>query len=529
MSRGNASTFVLSLLAVAAMTASGQSFRVQCPTSTITHPSAASNNAEPAYSGPTTFAAGANGYLMPSSNVNGAIKCQQISGGDGYATMGDGSQTYMFSFGPLSGLADIANGLPGTQFPNGFNTVAPVVLVPGDPATTVGPAVGTPGVYSLGAFTYNGAVGLAPDLDAIGDGKCTAPCLNGHVDPRPIMDVGVMNGNIPAPLMAIDEDDEYFLTLTNVGMIMRPDLFEQHTVHFHGYPNASSFYDGVPDASVAINIGGSFTYYYLAPDAGTYFWHCHITPPEHLQMGMVGQIYVRPRQNRVPAGASLFTALQQQQLDPRTACTTSDVVCTNPLPAVNTGAVGGGKYAYNDGDGSTAYDVEYPLQIHGFDPNFHFVGMTFNPEGFADMKDKYFLLNGRSYPDTVTPGPLESMSSDGLAHFSQPLPSIINITAGQKALLRISDLDVTEYQTLASLGIPMKVIGYNAKLLRDQAGNNMYYTTNSITLAGGESLDVILDSTGIPSGTYYLYTPNLDHLSNDAENFGGLMTEVHVL
>ena len=47
-------------------------------------------------------------------------------------------------------------------------------------------------------------------------------------------------------------------------------------------------------------------------------------------------------------------------------------------------------YAYNDGDGSTAYDVEYPIQIHGFDPNFHFVGMTFNPEGFSDMKDKYF-------------------------------------------------------------------------------------------------------------------------------------------
>jgi hypothetical protein len=29
-------------------------------------------------------------------------------------------------------------------------------------------------------------------------------------------------------------------------------------------------------------------------------------------------------------------------------------------------------------------------------------------------------------------------------------------------------------------------------------------------------------------GTYYLYTSNLDHLSNDAENFGGLMTEVRV-
>ena len=53
---------------------------------------------------------------------------------------------------------------------------------------------------------------------------------------------------------------------------------------------------------------------------------------------------------------------------------------------------------------------------------------------------------------------------------------------------------MTEYQTLASLGIPMQVIGYNAKLLRDQAGNNLYYNTNSITLGGGESLDVILDA-----------------------------------
>jgi len=29
----------------------------------------------------------------------GAIKCQQISGGDGYMTEADGNQTYMFSFG----------------------------------------------------------------------------------------------------------------------------------------------------------------------------------------------------------------------------------------------------------------------------------------------------------------------------------------------------------------------------------------------------------------------------------------------
>ncbi len=599
------------LVCLAAVGASAQSFKVQCPASTITHPNAAANNSEPAYVGPTY--SGRKVYGSTPDHINGAIKCQQISGGDGFATMGDGSQTYMFSFGPLSGLADMAAGKPGTEFPNVFNTEYSGTLLPGDPATTidlsqpfdfngavglmkdvahigtiydiaegtatvtgqprnrtvvvtmnavlgvqVGDLVkistgvpGYDGIHQVTAinvrsstlaaqpviprafgFAYTASVtGLAEILQPANATAATLPGLNGHVDPRAIMDVGVMNGNIPAPLMAIDEDDEFFLTLTNVGQIMRPDLFEQHTVHFHGYPNASAFFDGVPDASVAINIGGSFTYYYLAPDAGTYFWHCHITPPEHLQMGMVGQIYVRPRQNRVPVGGGLYAALQQQQGDLRTACNSAaDILCSNPLPATSNSVTRAatGNYAYNDGDGSTYYDVEYPLQIHGFDPNFHFVGMTFNPEGFTEMKDKYFLLNGRSYPDTVMPGPMETQTADGAKHFAQPLPAIINIPAGGKALLRISDLDVTEFQTLASLGIPMKVIALNAKLLRDQAGNNMYYNTNSITLGGGESLDVILDASNVPAGTYYLYTPNLDHLSNDAENFGGLMTEVHV-
>ncbi len=158
--------------------------------------------------------------------------------------------------------------------------------------------------------------------------------------------------------------------------------------------------------------------------------------------------------------------------------------------------------------------------------------MTFNPEAFADIKDKYFLLNGRSYPDTVVSGPMQTQAADGTLHFSQPLATTINIPFGGKALLRISDLDVSEFQTLASLGIPMHVIAVNARLLRDMAGSDLTYYTNSITLGGGESLDVILDasdtSTYRSGSTFSLFTPNLDHLSNDAENFGGLMTEVHI-
>src|SRR5260221_11014213 len=116
----------------------------------------------------------------------------------------------------------------------------------------------------------------------------------------------------------------------------------------------------------------------------------------------------------------------------------------------------------------------------GFAPNFPFLDMTFNPEMLLDMKDKFFLLNGRSYPDTVAAGPQATVSTDGQMHYSQPLPALINIPVGGKASLRLVNLSVSEYHTLQTLGVPMHVVGWNAKLLRDQRGNNTEYWANSI-------------------------------------------------
>ena len=182
------SVFVLSGI----LPAGSQSFRVQCPTSTITHPLTGTNcssnptgpgcnNSEPAYNGPTQFttvpvsssttASGVQGgYVAPEgSTANGAIKCQQISGGDGFMTEGDGTQTFMFSFGPLSGLADVAAGKPSTQFPSVFNAPYPGTLTRGDPATTDGASSGLMPWTSnptgpTPAFSWNGAVGLANDI-----------------------------------------------------------------------------------------------------------------------------------------------------------------------------------------------------------------------------------------------------------------------------------------------------------------------------------------------------------------------------
>ena len=61
----------------------------------------------------------------------------------------------------------------------------------------------------------------------------------------------------------------------------------------------------------------------------------------------------------------------------------------------------------------------------------------------------------------------------------------------------------------------------------------MSASTHLASIGGGESLDVILDATDTaryPAGSiFYLYTPQFDHLSNDAENFGGMMTEIRIV
>ena len=441
--------------------AQDSSIYVQCPTDTVLHPDTDAD--------PLTREAG--------------IECKHLSGGDGMVTMADathvedgvvvagGKPLYIFSF------ADIP--LPGAADP-----------------------------YPLVDYPYTDP--LNP----------TAPSDTAEY-PGYVMERGMLTANAPAPTIVVDEDDEVFLTLTNVGMAMRPDLFDPHTVHWHGFPQAASIFDGVPDASVSVNMGASLTYYYNAKDAGTYMYHCHVEATEHMQMGMLGSLYVRPRQNKLADGADLSDAFGSNGANIVNGGTT-------PAPAIDTGAAHatGATYAYNDGDGSTRYDVQYPIQIGSFDGAFHDASIGVQPLPFADMKDDYFLLNGRGYPDTANSGVMSTVDPLGKLQASQPVSSLITASAGQKVLLRISNLNVTIFNTLATNGPPMEVVGLDARLLRDADGNNMYYKTNSLTLGGGQSADVIID-TG-QSGTFFLYTTNLDRLANGDENFGGQMTEIRI-
>ena len=322
-----------------------------------------------------------------------------------------------------------------------------------------------------------------------------------------VIQAGILAHEWPAPTIVLDEGQEFYLTLTNVGMLMRPDLFDTHTVHFHGFPQAATVYDGVPDSSISISMGASLTYYYKINDPGTYMWHCHVEATEHMQMGMLGNLYIKPAQNGTSFEYPLGSGRSYTQ------------------------------FVYNDGDGSTGYDVEFPIQLGSFDGAFHDASRDTQPLPFALMEDNYPMINGRGYPDTVDPrtdGPLPEDvfpttegANNTVVPTSQPVSSLITATAGEKILLRISNLSIYRYYTLQSLGLPMHVVGKDAKLLRTADGlTDLYYDTNSVAVGGGESFDVIMDTTGVTPGTYYLYSANLNYLSNDEEAFGGMMTEI---
>jgi hypothetical protein len=110
---------------------------------------------------------------------------------------------------------------------------------------------------------------------------------------------------IPGPTLRLTEGQLFHGTVKPSKRV--------HTIHWHGIePDPRN--DGVGHTS--FEVSGHYTYQWR-PDpgepgnpnrgaAGTYFYHCHVNTPLHVQMGMFGAVVVDPRPSATspwPAGA----------------------------------------------------------------------------------------------------------------------------------------------------------------------------------------------------------------------------------
>jgi hypothetical protein len=321
-----------------------------------------------------------------------------------------------------------------------------------------------------------------------------------------------------APLFWVNEFDpnnpvDFRVQVTNLGLALRPDLFDAHTLHWHGFRNVIPFFDGEPSGSVSVPTGRDFTYIYRPRDPGTYMYHCHVEDVEHVHMGMTGLVFVRPLQDGQNIGG--FT-----------------------------------KFMYNDGDGSTGFDREYAMFLSEVWAESHWADSHIQLPEWSDYRADFSLLNGRSYPDTLAPNgsidpfnPVSDANGDlipipGFEHLQyQPHSSLVTCQAGERVALRFANLGFRE-QAMTVAGIQLRVVGRDATPMRGRDGTDTSYGTDTINIGPGESFDVLFTAPAFSGGSgssgqgydvYPLYNRNYTRSGNlDASGAGGQRTDVRV-
>lgn len=95
------------------------------------------------------------------------------------------------------------------------------------------------------------------------------------------------NETVPGPEIRATLGDRVKITFKN-------ELDEPSTIHWHGIRVPAAM-DGVPMVSQEpVPPGGTFTYEFLPPDAGTYFYHSHVRVDEQVDRGLYGAFVVEP-------------------------------------------------------------------------------------------------------------------------------------------------------------------------------------------------------------------------------------------
>jgi len=117
------------------------------------------------------------------------------------------------------------------------------------------------------------------------------------------------NGTSPGPLLQARVGDLVKVHVTN-------DLDEATTVHWHGMRVPVEM-DGVVWGNLkAIEPGTTFTYEFVAPDAGSYWYHPHIRSKVQVEAGLYGPIVIHEREEEQPdVDADRYFVLDDIRLD----------------------------------------------------------------------------------------------------------------------------------------------------------------------------------------------------------------------
>jgi FtsP/CotA-like multicopper oxidase with cupredoxin domain len=242
----------------------------------------------------------------------------------------------------------------------------------------------------------------------------------------------------PGPVLCVTEGDTVTVNLVN-------DLAEPVSIVFPGQTGVTA--TGAPGlfTAEAGAGGGTASYTFTAGAPGTYLYESGTNPHRQIQMGLFGALIVRPAM--------------------------------------------GANFAYNDA--TTQFDPaeEFLILTHDLDPELHFAVEDGRPYDVTTMRDRYWTINGRSFPDTM---------ADNNAPWlpGQPYGAIVQVQASADtptdlpALIRYLNAGM-ENHPFHPHGNHLRVIARDGRLLRGPGGEDISFQDFTRTIGSGQTYDLL--------------------------------------
>jgi FtsP/CotA-like multicopper oxidase with cupredoxin domain len=126
--------------------------------------------------------------------------------------------------------------------------------------------------------------------------------------PGTTTEVWTYNGGVSGPELRVKRGTRVIVHFTN-------NLPEPTTIHWHGLRIPNDM-DGVPGPSQpAVQPGQTFTYDFVVPDAGTFWYHPHVASAAQVGFGLYGSLVVTDPDEPPDLGDELTLVLSDMSLD----------------------------------------------------------------------------------------------------------------------------------------------------------------------------------------------------------------------
>lgn len=261
----------------------------------------------------------------------------------------------------------------------------------------------------------------------------------------------------PGPALCVNEGD-------TVTVVLHNRLPEDVSIIFPGQENvlangasAQPQFDAggklTSLAPVAVANGGSVTYSFVASQPGTYLYESGTEPIKQVNMGLFGALIVRP------AG--------------------------QPNWAYNETVISGTLTLTTEFNPTT----EYMVLLSEIDPALHTATEQRQPYNINNYRPRYYMINGRSFPDTVAPNGASWLPSQPYSSLSRvhPYDPVAN---PQPALVRYLNVG-TETVHFHPHGNHGRVIAHDGRVLIGSGGQDASFEKFTVSVGPGQTWDAL--------------------------------------